>query len=495
MATAVVFTIPGMWFLKNKGIQMPVVNPWILAALCVTGGVLGILLSVPIRRAFIDEEKLPYASGTAGAEVLIAGDKGGRHALIVTTVGLATGLFALTRDLYHPAPFAIAALASVGIFLSLYPMPLAVGIGYILGPKISIWSWFLGSAVGWGLFIPMLIKNGFEAGKAIALVQNLGMGIVLGSGIGFFAAYIIPRAKKMFAPLFIGKDAPWYMRITPIVSILAFIVLVALGIPVIAAFVTILCVWMLVTVSARMTGETDIDPLEQFGIIVGLICTGLYVFLGSKLGFLPAFLIVCFVSVVCALAGDIGQDYKTAKIVGTKPKDIIRVDLICAIGAGIAAPFVLEIIRRSYESVMFTPVMPAIQATLVAGSISGFAYPSIFIGGFAFAFLVEVVARLTKYRIPISMMACGIGIFIGFVLSIPFALGGVIRYIVNKRWPSAYHTGVIASAGIMGGEGVAGFMVAALFVAGIAYKTASYILMAIFGMLFILVGVLWFKKK
>lgn len=493
LASGVVFTIPGILYLQQKGIAIGNINPFLLALVCVSAGILGILLSIPIRRVLIDEEKLPYPSGTAGAEVVKAEVKGGKNAFIIALTGLLIGLFALTREIYFQAGFSLTLLATLGIFLTLYPMPLAIGVGYILGKKASF-NWFLGALVGWIIIIPYLINFlNFSSTNAISLVQNLGMGLVLGSGVGFFVCSVIPRARKIFSPLFNFKGV-WYTRVTPFASIIIFLILYLIGIPLLASLLAVAGVWIMATVAARTTGETDIDPLEQFGIIVGLLCLGIYAGLNLGLGYLPAFLIVCFVSIACALAGDIGHDYKSAKIIGTKVKDIVKVDLIAAIFAGLLAPFVLEIIQKSYAGVMFTPIMPAPQAILVASSIFGFAYPIAFYFGFILAFLIIVMQKLINKQLPILPMVFGIGLFLGLTLGLLLAIGGIIRYIIDRKYSNLYYSGVLVAAGMMGGEGIAGFSLAALYVAGFSYILAAQSLMVILFVLLMIAITLKIRK-
>lgn len=491
LASGVVFTIPGILYLqRTKGLDIAMPSWWVIALICIAGGTLGVLLSIPVRRTFIDEEDLPYATGAAGAEVLKAQFFGGKYGYIVAFFGLGAGIFALLRDMWFPAGLAFTGLALYGIYFSIYPMPMGVGIGYILGPKASVNSWFLGSVIGWVFIIPLLIRNGWN-GDPVKLVQELGMGLVLGAGIGFFVGYAVPKAKSIFLPLFKWEGAPWYTKFTPVLSVLAFVVLAVVGVPIIASIISVLGVWIMATVAARMTGETNIDPLEQFGIIIGLVCLAVYAVLHQELGYLPAFLLVCFVSVAAALAGDIGQDYKSAKMLGTQARDIIKVDFICAIIGGIAAPFVLEIILKGYSSVMFTPEMPAPQAQLVAGSIFGFTYPQVFLIGFAVAFVVEMAQRALKKFLPVSLMAFGIGMFLGLTLGFLLFLGGLSRWIVDRKAPKRYEEGVLVASGLMGGEGVAGFVAAALFVAGVAMTTAQWALLGIFAAFFVVTTLLY----
>ncbi|MBN1785793.1 MAG: OPT/YSL family transporter [Candidatus Methanofastidiosa archaeon] len=497
MASGVAFTIPGIIFLRDyMGVEIEMVDPYLLALVCVSGGVLGVLLSIPLRRTFIDEENLPYPSGAAGAELLKAQFKGGRSAIFVTFIIVVAGLFAITRDIYFPVLFTLSSLVTYGIYITVVAMPMAIGIGFILGPKISLNSWFGGSVVGWLLIIPYLVSRGWDGGDSIALVQNAGMGIVLGSGVGFFVSYVVPKIRRIFAPLF-KFDGPWYFKASPIFSIFAIASMLAVGVPVLAALVSVAGVWVMATIAARMTGETDINPLEQFGIIIGLVSLGLYSVLGLELGYGSAFLIVCFVSVAAAISGDIGHDYKSAKLIGTRPSDIIKVDFICVIIAGIAAPFILDIVLTGYADVLFDPVlMPAVQSQLVAGSIFGFAHPNAFYAGFGMAFVYELISKFSKRQMPFSAMAFGIGMFLGMTFGILLAIGGLISYAVKRRAPDMEHTGILVSAGLMGGEGIAGFLAAALFVAGIGKQSANYSVMLVFGISLILLMVytIWSRR-
>jgi uncharacterized oligopeptide transporter (OPT) family protein len=489
MASAVAFTVPGILFLQDRmGVDINMIEPYKLALVCVAGAGLGVLLSIPLRRVYVDEEQLPYASGTAGAEILKTQMRGGSGAMLIAFTVLLAGIFALTRDLYFPL-FTFSALATYGVVIYISLMPLGVGIGYILGPRIAFNSWFGGAVVGSLAIVPYLVSQDWAAGDATSLVQNLGMGLVLGGGIGFFASYVLPRVKKIFAPLF-SMEGPWYMKLSPVLSIASFAVLVIAGAPPIAALVGVLGVWVMSTVAARMTGETDIDPLEQFGIIVGLACIAIYSLAGSDLSYYAAFVIVIFVSVATAVAGDIGQDYKSAKIIGTRPSDIIKVDLLCAIIAGLAAPFILDIVLEGYADVLFTAQMPAPQAQLVAGSIFGFAHPNAFYAGFILAFCYEAVTRITKRELPFSTMAFGIGMFLGMTLGILLAVGGIIRHVVSRNYSQHERSGILVSAGLMGGEGIAGFLTAALFVVGIAYTSALQGILAAFAVI-LLLGIIY----
>jgi len=483
VAAGIVFTIPGILYLnqtKNMALDWP--GLWQLGLLTATAGLLGIVLSFPLKRTFIDQENLPYPAGTAGAEILKLGKTGGRQFFAILVVGAATGIFTLFRDIFFPAGVAIPSLTQWGIVLMLLPLPVAVGAGYILGTRASF-SWLAGAVVGWLILIPIFFSQGLGLDSAKSLAQNIGMGMVLGSGIGFFVSYVVPRFDKIFAPIF--RTGHRALRLFPMLLIFSVFTLIWMQVPWLAAVFCVIGVWITVAVAARMTGETNIDPLEQFGIFVGLMISLIYGLASWDISMSALFLIVTFVSVACAIAGDIGHDYKSAAIIGTRFTDIVKIDIVTVVVSGLAAPFVLEMIRVGFHDVLFTPVMPAPQAQLVAGSIFGFDYPLAFGLGFAFAFLSEFAQRFLpqKVRHKLLLMPMGIGLFLGLGLAIPIALGAVIRSVIDRKFAHLYYAGLLVAAGVMGGEGIAGFSAGALTILGLSQTNSA---MLLFGVLLLI---------
>lgn len=494
VAAGIAFTVPGIIFLnQTRGLEIAWPNPWLLGILTALAGLLGVLLSMPLKYTFIDKEQLPYPAGTAGAELLKLGETGGRQLWLIVACGAAAGLFALLRDVYFPAGFTFAALTAAGIYLTLYPMPLAVAGGYILGPRASL-SWLGGAVLGWMALIPLLMQSGLEFASAKSLVQNLGMGMVLGAGIGFLASYVLPRSRAIFVPIL--KSRKRFARLFPLFSALGAGALLLSGVPFLAALLAVAGVWMMVAVAARMTGETNIDPLEQFGIFVGLVIALIYKAASLELNMYASFMIVTFVSVACAIAGDAGHDYKSAAIVGTRFFDVVKVDLIAVIFAGLAAPFVMETIRSGFANELFTPAMPAPQAQLVAGSIFGFEYPRVFLAGFGIAFVLEIlnVFLPQRARNRVLIMPLGIGLFLGMGLAIPIALGSLVRAYVDRKRSQLYQAVLLIAAGVMGGEGIAGFSAGALTTLGLDFRSGAFSLAILFSII-LLAGLILYLKK
>ena len=92
-------------------------------------------------------------------------------------------------------------------------------------------------------------------------------------------------------------------------------------------------------------------------------------------------------------------------------------------------------------------------------------------------------------------MPAGIGLFLGLSLALPLAAGAFIRSLIDKRNPALFHTGLVIAAGVMGGEGIAGFGAGALTVAGLNFVVSSTILLVPGLLIFLLSFLLWSRVK
>src|SRR5881396_2357968 len=162
IAAGVVFTLPGFLFLaRDPGTGVSVgagyFSYWTIFTLALLGGMLGVLMMVPLRRALIVKEhgNLPYPEGTACAEVLIAGEEGGVHA---KTVFQAFGLafvykFLMTAmRLWQELPGKVLRSyqsAEVRVEVS----PELLGVGYIIGPRIAGYL-FAGGCLAYVVLMP-----------------------------------------------------------------------------------------------------------------------------------------------------------------------------------------------------------------------------------------------------------------------------------------------------------------------------------------------------
>src|SRR5262245_31248482 len=160
VAGGVVFTLPALLFLDPLGPAY--FNYFQITMLTLAGGVLGVLMMVPLRRALIVKEHgaLPYPEGTACAEVLVAGERGGKLASLVFA-GLGVGflwkalswVFNLFRqDVGYTAP-ATSQFPNATMDVDISPEYL--GVGYVIGPRIA-GEMFAGGVLSWLVLLPLL---------------------------------------------------------------------------------------------------------------------------------------------------------------------------------------------------------------------------------------------------------------------------------------------------------------------------------------------------
>src|SRR5437899_7884083 len=160
VAGGVVFTIPALIFLLPYG---PAYFSYFqILMLAFAGGILGILMMVPLRRALIVKEHgvLPYPEGTACADVLIAGERGGA---LARTVFLGLGIGALWKSLSWIFQIFRTAIGYTVARASFFPnatlnvdiSPEYLGVGYVIGPRIA-GTMFAGGVLSWLALLPLL---------------------------------------------------------------------------------------------------------------------------------------------------------------------------------------------------------------------------------------------------------------------------------------------------------------------------------------------------
>src|SRR5438874_8057116 len=160
VAGGVVFTIPALIFLAPRG---PAYFNYVqITMLAFAGGILGVLMMVPLRRALIVKEHgvLPYPEGTACADVLVAGERGGRLAGMVFG-GL--GLGALWKSLSWIFNLFLTVIGYSLPRTSQFPnatlnvdiSPEYMGVGYVIGPRIA-GTMFAGGVLSWLVLLPLL---------------------------------------------------------------------------------------------------------------------------------------------------------------------------------------------------------------------------------------------------------------------------------------------------------------------------------------------------
>lgn len=458
-AGGMAFTIPGIYMLNPEAD----VSMLALFAVVFGGVILGLIFTALIRKYFVVTKELPYPMGQAAAETLIVGDEGGKKALtLFVSMGVAA-LFTFLRDGMAliklknviPATFMNSSLAGKGVFAGIWLSPMLIAVGFIIGP-LYIGIWFLGALLGdFGIVLGGTNAGLWDAATAAAIKSSLGIGLMVGTGVGIIVKGIIPKAKEIFGPMF-SKDAMSHsfidLRWAPIVMVvLAFIFTVVCDMGVASSIITIIGVWLASSMSAQIVGQTGINPMEVFGIIILLAAKA-----ASSIGQTETFLVAAVVAIACGLAGDVMNDFKAGHILHSDPKAQWLGECIGGVIGAFVTVGVFYVILTAYGPTSFgmNQMFIAPQASAVAAMVGGIPHMT--------AFLIGLVLGCVLYIVNFPVMTLGLGVYLPFYLSATAFVGGALKFIVEKAAPDwdKKGSGLIIASGLLGGEAVIGVIIA-----------------------------------
>jgi uncharacterized oligopeptide transporter (OPT) family protein len=436
---------------------------WPVLCIALAGVLLGTVFTWFLRKKYVKTDALPYPIGVAAAETINIGDTGGKKsAILFSTLGL-SALFTYLRDGLNWIPSALISkgLYAKNFFVGIWLSPMAVGIGYIIGPLFT-GVWFLGAVLSYLLIIPLgtSLKLFTSVPAAVAFKNTLGIGLMVGSGLGIIVAYVISLIKKIINKeknnlikaqetnrKSLKKERTW----TILAVVFAYILSIISGLSPIPSLFLMLGVLVVSTMSAIITGETGINPMEIFAIIVLL---AIRLFISLDVG--SAFFVAAGVAVTCGYAGDLLNDYKAGHILGTNPVAQLILHIIGGICGAVIATLAMFAVINQFGGVGPEKGLPAVQAFAVSQMINGVGHPVVF----GCAALIGMLLYLLK----VPVLTLGLGMYVSFELSAILFLGGIARYISDRYIlrirPEVSTTGNIIASGLFGGEGITGVGIA-----------------------------------
>ena len=501
LAAGAIFTLPAL-FIWSKELGMAQPSLLSIVFISLTGGILGVFLMLPLRKALTVNEhgKLPYPEGTACAEVLIAGETGGSKATTVFS-GLGIGsLFKFITDgiKLFPSRIEWAIPGYKGAAIGMDTLPALLGVGFIVGPQIS--SFMLGGAVlGWLVIIPLITHLGqyipdIIYPAAVPLSQLDYWGIwnnyikYIGAGAVAFGG-ILSLVKSL--PLIVRtfKEAMGGLKSTAgeksilrtdedmsikaaLIGVIIIVLLVGLtpiipvGIP--GALIIAIFGFFFATVSARLVGlvGSSNNPVSGMTIATLLFTSIIFKAIGfdGEAGMIGALSVGAVICIIAAMAGDMSQDLKTGYLVGATPKKQQYGELIGAVSAALVIGFILVLLNEAWG--FGSQQLPAPQATLMKLVIEGVMYGTLpwvlVFAGVGIGIVVELLG--------IQILPFAVGLYLPIHLSTPIMLGGIIRGILERRKESEkvlkekVDSGILFSSGLIAGEGLIGILLAVLAV-------------------------------
>lgn len=481
VAGGLAFTIPGVWML-GLGAELS----WIeIGGVALAGTLLGLVCTALIRRRFVEESDLEYPIGTAAAETLMASRAGGATGKRLFGSMAAAGIWCALRDLAGVIPAMIGALPIPGVAFGIYNSPMLLSVGFLVGGA-AVAFWLAGGLIAnFGIIVGGSAAGLWDVASAQGIVSSLGMGLMMGSGIGVVVRDILPAAFRSAHngrrdDDHAGAPARAFGKLDRSVLALfvaaaALLVCLVLGLSPIACAVVVVLAFVTTIMSAQSVGQTGIDPMEIFGLIVLLVLAAL-----GESDQVRLFFVAGVVAVACGLAGDVMSDFKTGKIIGTDPRAMWIGQAIGALIGCAVSVAVMCALLNAYGADAFGPgkLFVSAQASVVATMVSGI--PSVP------AFVLGLVAGVALYCLGIPSMMLGLGVYLPFYMTLSASLGAAVKIaydriasIRNARASgnvaanantdagetSHEETGIIVASGVLGGESIVGVIIALASVA------------------------------
>jgi putative OPT family oligopeptide transporter len=465
---------------------------------------------IPLRRALIVKEhgNLPYPEGTACADVLIAGEKGGDLAgKVFLGLGIAfmykaaMSIFGLWKEV--PAFIFKKQSALPNGTINGEITPELLGVGYIIGPRIA-GVMVAGGVLSWLVLIPLitLIGEGLTvpfAPETVKLISDMSPDEIwskyiryIGAGAVTFGGIItliksLPTIVNAFRDSLkdfklqgksnergasiprTEKDLPLYfVLIGSGVLLVLMMVLPNLPTNFFSALLILVFGFFFVTVSSRIVGLIGSSSNPVSGMTIATLMATALIFLGigwTDSAYQSVALVVgSMVCIAAANAGATSQDLKTGYLLGATPWRQQIGLLIGVLASVVAIGFTLLLLERTLgigEATAAHPnPLPAPQATLMATVIKGLLDQQLpwglVIAGMGIAAMVELCG--------ISSLAFAVGAYLPLSTTSPIFMGGLIKLIADKlnkkKDDSEIGPGALFSSGLIAGGALTGILVA-----------------------------------
>ena len=528
IASGAVFTVPALIFLSGGESYFKYLQIMTLAAV---GGVLGILFMIPLRRSLIVKEhgKLPYPEGTACAEVLMAGERGGSLAKKVFQGVFAAagywvlmGMLRLWRDTpgLRTGPKDVYPNATLDCNIT----PEYLGVGYIIGPRIAS-EMTSGGVLSWLALIPLIslyvpdaqrildlhalgYTDGWIADHSVAeqvyraYVRYIGAGAVACAGV-MTLLKTLPTIIQSFGDSIrdlrgggngttkrTEKDIPLPLVILGIVVLLVLLAVLP-NLPgkfpesILISGLIVVFGFFFVTVASRIVGIIGSSSSPISGMTIATLMGTCLVFV--SIGWRgDAYQTVALIvgSVVCiasANAGATSQDLKTGFLVGATPyKQQIGL-IIGVLVSVLVIGGTLLLLDRSIPGMQHaigSEKFPAPQAVLMATMIKGQLSQQLPWGPVLVGVFLALMAQLAGAH----ALSWAVGAYLPLSTTAPIFVGGAVRWFVNRQRAlrsggasaeaeSDIGPGMLYATGLVAGGSLAGMLIA--FLQGFAEPVAK----------------------
>ena len=492
--SAIIFVLPGLvvigWW---TGFHY-----WTTVALCIVGGILGVMYSVPLRRALVTNSDLPYPEGVAAAEVLKVGtgedanaERNARGLWAIVKGAAAAAFFSVLAAMklvssevttsFRVGSGATAVSASLSLAL--------IGVGHLVGLTVAV-AMLVGLVIAWGVLVPIKTSGHLGGAGLDDAVSTVFSSEVRFVGAGAIAVAAIWTLLKIIGPIVrgivesaasartrrAGKQVDLTEQDLPI-TLVGGVILAAM-VPIAAllwvfladttlhstfgiVLLTLIFVLIIAAVTAAVTGYmagligSSNSPISGVGILVVLLASLLMVVVygrgGSDAHVTSMVAYVLFVAAivfgVATISNDNLQDLKTGQLVGATPwKQQVALVIGVIFGSIVIAP-VLDLLNSAFGfqgapgagSDALAAPQASLMTSLAEGVLGGdLDWGLLGLGALIGAVVVavdEVLTRRSNRKLSLPPLAVGMGLYLPMAVTLLIPIGAVLGLVYN-RWMS-----------------------------------------------------------
>jgi len=488
--SSVIFVLPGL-LMMGYWQDFPF---WQTMLICAAGGTLGVLFTIPLRRAMVVNSDLPYPEGVAAAEILKAGNHadGDSGVKDIAYGGVLAGLVAFLTNGLRVMADGASAWIQTGKAAFQLPMGFSLallGAGYLIGIVGGI-AMLIGVILTWGVAVPYFTMSGDIAADASLIdaamvvwktkVRFIGVGTIGIAAIWTLLILMKPMIEGMLHSfrMLKGGQAESEHRVDIDLSpktmsyiLIATVVLIVISLhhfiaaapisPELSILLVVVCTFLAVFIGffVGAVGSSS-SPISGIGIISVIVISLVLVSIGNASGlfetvdgqkFLTALTLftASIVLTTATISNDNLQDLKTGLLVDATPwRQQVALIIGCFVGALVIAP-VLEILYHAYG---FSGALPrpdmdpsqalsAPQATLMTTISQGIftnklEWTYILTGVVLGAVLITIDAFLKKVSnkvFGLPVIAVGIGIYLPPSINMPVIVGAFLAWIMTRH--------------------------------------------------------------
>ena len=517
LAAGMIFTLPAL-ILLGAWQEFDYLQGTLLITL---GGLLGVLIAVPLRKALIGDRQhapaeLTFPEGLATAEVLKAGYSSGNAIKALISASLIAAIVKFLQSGIGVASSSIAAayqssrtLFGFGMDLS----PALIAVGFIVRLRIASLM-FIGGAIIWFIAMPLyswsypqvITNSAMDAGFALwsSKLRFIGVGAMLVSGVWVLALALKPvwrtvqhamhsTAQAEQTEFSVKHSFLWMVVMIIPIALLLNSMIEQTGIVIFGVIYSLLAGFLFSMVAAYMAGLVGSSNNPISGVTIATIFLAaliVYFMLDPALTdsqdayskTASAGLTIMIGAIVCcaaAISGDTMQDLKAGQIVGAKPRYQTWMQLLGVIAAGVILIPVLTLLYEAYGFAGYLPregmdasqALAAPQASLMKSVVLGVFGDSlewnlIIIGILIAAgiIVIDLILQKSNARIRIPVMAVAVGMYLPVTLSAPIFIGGLIAHALRKKSAPAQQNATLFASGLIAGEAMLGIFLAIPFV-------------------------------